>query len=153
MGWLLWVQPLMKLSQSLQCYIQYILRPLIVLGTITCVVNSANYSRTSFYARIMDMHTWCVLTISVWERSKPFFLTHLPLVPYICSAVQSPKSWVAQRTTHGGWLGGPYYLWVIRNDNKTLIMTSMPFVFHDHQGLYPKISLSLGRTRFLFKVF
>ena len=41
---------------------------------------------------------------------------------------------------------------VVRNDNKTLIMTSMPFVFHDHQGLYPKISLSLGRTRFLFEV-
>ena len=32
----------------------------------------------------------------------------------LCSAVQSPKSWVAQRTTHGGWLGGPYYLWVVR---------------------------------------
>ena len=44
------------------------------------------------------------------------------------SAVQSPKSWVAQRTTRGGWLGGPYYLqfgWsvyaIVRNDVKTLI--------------------------------
>ena len=28
----------------------------------------------------------------------------------------------------------------------------MAFVFHHHQGVYPKISLSLGRTRFMFKV-
>ena len=55
-----------------------------------------------------------------------------------------------------GWVVRITFGWsvyvVVRNDNKTLIMTSMPFVFHDHQGLYPKISLSLGRTRFLFKV-
>ena len=55
-----------------------------------------------------------------------------------------------------GWVVRIAFGWsvyvVVRNDNKTLIMTSMPFVFHDHQGLYPKISLSLGRTRFLFKV-
>ena len=55
-----------------------------------------------------------------------------------------------------GWVVRITFGWsvyvVLRNYNKTLIMTSMLFVFHHHQGLYPKISLSLGRTRFLFKV-
>ena len=41
------------------------------------------------------------------------------------SAVQSWKSWVTQRTIHGGSLGGPCYIWVVRydvvrNDNKTI---------------------------------
>ena len=30
------------------------------------------------------------------------------------SQLCSPKSWVAKQTTHGGWLGGLYYLWVVR---------------------------------------
>ena len=55
-----------------------------------------------------------------------------------------------------GWVVRIIFGWsvyvVVRNDDKTLITNSMPFVFHNHQGLYPKISLSLGRTRFLFKV-
>ena len=38
-----------------------------------------------------------------------------------------------------GWVVRITFGWsvyvVVRNDNKTLIMTSMPFVFHDHQGL------------------
>ena len=41
------------------------------------------------------------------------------------SAVKSRKSWVAQQTNHGGSLGGPCHLWVVRiydvvrNDNET----------------------------------
>ena len=48
----------------------------------------------------------------------------------ITSAVQSPKSRVAQWTTQGRWLGGPYYLWMVciywvRNDDKTLIICAV----------------------------
>ena len=30
------------------------------------------------------------------------------------SAVENAKSWFAQRTTHGWWLGGPSQFWVVR---------------------------------------
>ena len=44
---------------------------------------------------------------------------------HTCSAAKNRKAWVAQRTNHGGSLGGPCHLWVdcicdvVRNDNET----------------------------------
>ena len=53
--------------------------------------------------------------------------------------VQSPKSGVAQRTTHGVWLGGSYYLWVVRiccgqKWRLNPYMTSVLFIFSHQQG-------------------
>ena len=72
-------------------------------------VEVRNIHRFSFH--IDGLISWCK---TIWY------------LQCVSSAVQSPKSWVAQRTAQGGWLGGPYYLWVlriccVRNDNKTLI--------------------------------
>ena len=67
--------------------------------------------------------------------------------------------WVARQTTHDGWLGGPYYLWVVRGCcgqkwrwNPYTCITSVLFIVNHHQGIYPKILLSLEGTRCLFKV-
>ena len=54
----------------------------------------------------------------------PRFLASIPF-DTDTSAVQNRKFWVAERTNHGGLLGGPCYLWVVRmydvvgNDNET----------------------------------
>ena len=32
----------------------------------------------------------------------------------LCSAAENAKSWLAQRTTYGWWLGGPSHFWVVR---------------------------------------
>ena len=70
------------------------------------------------------------------------------------SAAQSPKSWVAQQATHGGWLDGPYYIWwsvyaVGRNDDKTLIWP-LWCLFSTITRAY--FLVNLEGTRFLLKV-
>ena len=90
----------------------------------------------------MELHKW------IMEIHNYGVLYPLALHNQMSSAVDGPKSKVAQRTTHGGWLGGPYYLWlvrinaVVRNDDKPLI-TSVLFIVNHHQGL--SISFKISR--------
>ena len=75
---------------------------------------------------------------------------------YIYSAVKSRKSWVAQRTNHGGSLGGPCHLWVVliydvvRNDNETAMSLCVIYFQpvpkrHVIDGMHSLITLKVDR--------